>query len=381
MQKGLVNIMLDQHAGSSGKGLMSTYLAHRFSVENVSSANFPNAGHTTVLPDGSKFVAKAIPTAAFLRKGYGLNVECFITPGSGFFVDQLLKEWEACDKPVVYIHDRAIVVTDEHAARERSGPDSTGHIASTMQGSGTAYSDKVLRKKGVILARDVAEILNTKSGGKISVLPSMQFRDLTHGRLGLGQSWLHEGSQGYALSIDHGIEYPYTTSRNCNTQACMDYLAVPPNMVGDIYMNLRTYPIRVGNLTDENGKQLGYSGGWYEDQKEVSWEYVAETSGMPEEERTALAERERTTVTKRVRRVSTFSWIGLRDAVRVNGVTKLCVNFIQYFNWKDAGLQGSDVSVLSAESRSFIDRVESETNVPVILVGTGARHDQVIDLL
>ena len=37
-------------------------------MTHVSSSNFPNAGHSVVFEDGWKFVAKAIPTAAALKK-------------------------------------------------------------------------------------------------------------------------------------------------------------------------------------------------------------------------------------------------------------------------------------------------------------------------
>jgi len=103
---------------------------------------------------------------------------------------------------------------------------------------------------------------------------------------------------------------------------------------------------------------------------------------MPKEEAEKLAERERTTVTKRIRRVCTFSWIGLRDAVRVNGVTKISVNFVQYLNWKDNGIAGGKAALekLSKETRTFIDKVEEVAGIPVVLIGTGALHNEIIDL-
>ena len=162
----------------------------------------------------------------------------------------------------------------------------------------------------------------------------------------------------------------------------MDYMAIPPAMVGDVYLNLRTYPIRVGNVV-ENGEQKGYSGDFYPDSKEITWEEVASKSVMPDAEAKELAERERTTVTKRIRRVSTFSYIGLQDAVRVNGATKLALNFIQYINWNDNGLKGGKEAFekLSKESRAFIDKIEKVVGIPVVLIGTGANHNDIINLL
>ena len=163
----------------------------------------------------------------------------------------------------------------------------------------------------------------------------------------------------------------------------MDYMAIPPKLVGDVYLNLRTRPIRVGNYVNEDGVQQGYSGDFYSDSKEITWEQVAQEAGMPENEAVKLAERERTTVTKRIRRVATFSFIGLKDAVRTNGATKLVVNFIQYINWKDAGLNGGIEALrkLSKESRAFLDKVEEVAQVPIVLIGTGAMHHEMINLL
>jgi adenylosuccinate synthase len=405
MQEGKLNIILDCFWGSSGKGKTSAWLADHFSVEHVSSSNFPNAGHTAAFADGTKFIAKAIPTAAILRKIKGVGMKCWISPGSGFAWEQLMKEWVASGKPEINIHSRASIVTRDHKQRESEGSESTKHIASTMQGSATAMVDKILRKENCVLANttDLGKVLGSTYasdpaiydlfGGenpqtvqdlmqefleRVHVIDAWDFRKLTHRAIESGHAWLHEGSQGYALSIDHGSQYPNCTSRNCSVQAAMDHMAVPPKMVGDVYLNLRTYPIRVGNVVEE-GVQKGYSGDFYPDCQELTWEQVAANSGMPEAEAKSLAERERTTVTKRIRRVCTFSYEGLRDAVKVNGATKLVLNFMQYISWSD--YQVRDFEKLSAKSRHFIDSVEEAAGVPVVLIGTGALHDDMISRL
>jgi adenylosuccinate synthase len=393
MIEGKFNVILDQAWGSSGKGKTSAWLADRFNVTAVSSSNFPNAGHTARFADGTKFVAKAIPTAAILRKVKGLGVECFVSPGSGFDPVQLIKEWEECGHPKIRIHARANLVTAEHKRRESDGSESTKHVASTMQGTAAAMCDKILRRPGALLAESMwapaygldIDGLEGRLGDlvdNVRVHDALEFRTMTRNMIRAGQTWLHEGSQGYALSIDHGSHYPQCTSRNCTLQAQMDHMAIPPSLVGDVYLNLRTYPIRVGNVV-EDGVQKGYSGDFYSDCQELTWEEVARRSGMPPEEAAALAERERTTVTKRIRRVATFSMDGLRDAAAVNGATKLVVNFAQYLNWKDAGLKGGKAAFLklSAETRKFVDDVQEATGVPVVLIGTGADHEDMISLL
>lgn len=390
MIPGKFNVLLDQAWGSSGKGKTSAWLADHFGVTAVSSSNFPNAGHTARFSDGTKFVAKAIPTAAILKKAKGMGMKCFISPGSGYDPQQLVKEWEECGKPNLFIHERASIVTDEHKKREAGGSDSTKHVASTMQGTSAAIVDKVLRRENVILARNGSTLDAFLKKGyneeiandSVQIVEAMQFRNLTYSMIDNGKTWLHEGSQGYALSIDHGSHYPYCTSRNCTLQAAMDHMAIPPSMIGDVYLNLRSVPIRVGNVV-EDGKQLGFSGGFYPDCEELTWEEVAKRAGMPDDEARALPEKERTTVTKRIRRVCTFSFIGLRDAVRTNGATKIVLNFVQYLNWNDVGIKGGREAFLklSKESRAFITKIEDETGIPVVLIGTGADHEEMISLL
>jgi adenylosuccinate synthase len=409
LQTGKFNVIIDQAWGSSGKGKVSAWLADRFGATTVSSSNFPNAGHTARFADGTRFVAKAIPTAAILKRVKGMGMECFVSPGSGFDPKQLFKEWAECGFPKLLVHDRASVVDETHKARESSGPESTKHVASTMQGSAAAIVDKVLRKPDVRLASSLrgslTDILRhahasipgfTESHNalfgtgpdqgevleRLHIADALEFRNMTRNLINSGTTWLHEGSQGYALSVDHGSHYPNCTSRNCTLQAQMDHMAIPPSMVGDVYLNLRTYPIRVGNVV-EDGKQVGFSGDFYPDCEELTWEEVARRSGMPPDEAATLAERERTTVTKRVRRVATFSFDGLRDAALVNGATKLVLNFTQYLDWKDFGLRGgrSAFEKLSSKTRRFIDKVEEAAGVPVVLVGTGADHEDMISLL
>jgi adenylosuccinate synthase len=398
MINGKFNCIIDAFWGSSGKGKTSAWLADRFNTIYVSSSNFPNAGHTAAFSDGTKFIAKAIPTAAILKKVSGFGMQCFISPGSGFNLVQLTKEWKEAGMPSIFIHSRASIVTDEHKKREAAGSESTMHIASTMQGTAAALVDKILRKPDVCLAEaglqqfiSQASAIDVLGGDKpclpeflekVQVVQAHEFRNLTHAIINNGHTWLHEGSQGYALSIDHGSHYPYCTSRNCNVQSAMDQMAIPAPMLGDVYLNLRTYPIRVGNVI-QDGEQKGYSGDFYPDCREYTWEEVATKAGMPPDEAQKLAERERTTVTKRIRRVTNFSFVGLRDAVQTNGATKLVVNFIQYINWEDRGIKGGMEAFqkLSPKSRAFIDRIQEEAGVPVVLIGTGPLHDEMISLL
>lgn len=85
----------------------------------------------------------------------------------------------------------------------------------------------------------------------------------------------------------------------------------------EVIGTLRTFPIRVANRFDEQGTQIGYSGGCYPDQVELDWKDIG-------------IEAELTTVTKLPRRIFTFSQMQLAEAIRQCSVDTLFVNFVNY---------------------------------------------------
>lgn len=369
MQPGKLNIVTDSQFGSTGKGAITASLANKYKPDILSTTNMANAGHTAVWSDGSKFVAKALPSATMLTKWveeYYPTV--FIGASSAFDMKQLFKEIEETEIQHLLIHPRAGVITDKHKTLESDSKSGTKHLASTMQGCGAFLADKIMRRKDIKLARDYPELQNYIHDGHKS-LP-----EYLTGILRSGSCILHEGSQGFSLDINHGHSYPYCTSRGTTAIQNMADLGLPPSYLGDIYLVLRPYPIRVGNVV-ENGEVVGYSGNCYSDQHEISWDDVAKQSGMPEDHANKLRELERTTVTKRVRRVYTFSGQQLREAALVNGATKLALNFANYIDWSCYGMSVYDD--LPEKVINFIHKIEDEVGLPVAVVGTGPQVDHV----
>ena len=84
----------------------------------------------------------------------------------------------------------------------------------------------------------------------------------------------------------------------------------------------RTFPIRVAHRYDDDGNKIGDSGPHYFDQREVTWEDIG-------------VEPEYTTVTNLKRRVFTFSYQQIRDAVRMCGCDSLFLNFCNYLSPKE----------------------------------------------
>ena len=136
-----------------------------------------------------------------------------------------------------------------------------------------------------------------------------------------------EVPQGFSLGLNQQF-FPYSTSRECSVMAGLNDACINPYYLGKVSMSIRTFPIRVGNIHDEHGDVIGWSGPHYDDQNELTWEEVG-------------VEPEVTTVTKRVRRVFTFSMQQFEDAVKANRPDIIFLNFMNYLPEQE----GADLAV------------------------------------
>jgi adenylosuccinate synthase len=360
-----VNVLLDAQWGSSGKAKFALWLAERYGVTFASCSNGPNSGHTAVRK-GERYVFKCLPAASLsptVRTAY-------LTGASIFDVEQFKREtsWTRAD---VLVHERAAVLEERHREQERTSASLTA-IASTQQGTAAAAIEKMLRDPQVTAAAHWHKL------GRARVGIAAECRAALLGALDRGEVALHEVAQGYALSIDHGSHFPHCTSRNCTSARALDDLGVSPWLLGDVYLNVRPYPIRVGNLVNK-GEVIGYSGGFYPDCRETTWETVGQLAGMPDEEIRKLEQTELTTVTKRLRRVCTFSRMGFVDACRTNGATKIFLNFASYLDWSLHKQRGEvRIDDLPERVRDFVRLLEGSSGCPVAAIGTGPDHEDVL---
>ena len=76
---GRVNLLIDGQFGSTGKGLMASYIAERQSIDIAVSNASANAGHTAIMNTPRWLVPKC-----------GFKVVCHHLPISGVFNDQAL---------------------------------------------------------------------------------------------------------------------------------------------------------------------------------------------------------------------------------------------------------------------------------------------------
>lgn len=355
MSKGKVTVVLGGQVGSEGKGKFAGYIARKDRVA-MSVCNFhPNAGHTWVDDKGNATMVQQLPQAVV-----NPNTILLLSAGSAIDVPTLMRELDVNDAhDRVLIHPRAMVIEDRHREEEAI---TMGRISSTQKGCGSAGADKVRRSSDVTLARDHSSLMGMV--GNTTTVINNAILD--------GKHVMVEVPQGFDLDINHGLEYPYCTSRQTtSTQAIAD-AGIAPQMVDEVIAVIRPYPIRVGNMYDENGNMTGYSGN-YCDSEEITWEIVAERSGTPIEEI-----REMTTVTKKLRRVFEPNFERLREMVVVNGVTQIALNFANYIDYSMLGK--TEVEDITEKVWEFIFRVQEATQVPVTMIGTGARDCDIIDL-
>jgi adenylosuccinate synthase len=336
---GKFNVVYGGQAGSEGKGKIAVWCAIEHLKTNDNKLIFacnhmPNAGHTFV--DGTfKYVARQLPTPAILnheRFGYDRDFEVYIGPGSCIDLDQLEIEIEECQlEPGInlFIHPNAGVVTDRHKKIEGGCLD---NVSSTKKGGGACIASKVMRQpdsNGVhAIIRDMCPkyLKNAIADTTIKLINNMKY----------GATVLYEGAQGFDLDINHGLDYPFTTSRMSNVSQALAESGIPPYYMGSSIMVVRPYPIRVGNVYNEDGIMVGTSGGYGYDNEEITWEDVAEACGAPKD----ISITEKTTVTGKIRRVFTFSWERFKKSCMVNNPDQIFMTFADYI---DYNIHGSSV--------------------------------------
>lgn len=304
-----LHIIVDLQFGSCGKGLLAGYLAKKLRVDTAIMSWAPNAGHTFIDRHGTKFTNIALPNsiAAASLKRIMIGPGAIIDPQRLMDEISMYQAW--IDGVDIIIHENAAVVTADHRA------DEAGHmykIGSTMKGVGAAVIDKIRRDPDRhVIARDA--LTSTPLEGYVT--SREQYNWILDNLAGVV---LVEGAQGFSLSINQGF-YPYTTSRDCTVHQILNDCAIPTNW-GDIrriYGACRTYPIRVANRFDAAGNMIGTSGPCYMDQREIRWSDLD-------------MEPELTTVTKLPRRIFTFSEEQIKQAVRMNSVDEVFLNFVNY---------------------------------------------------
>lgn len=312
IQEGKASVLVDGQFGSTGKGLLAAFLASQphndvdYAVTNASA----NAGHWTKFanPNKDDFVCFHIPTFGVIQQ----DARIYLDAGAIIDPDVLNREVEelGIDRKRIYIHPHAAVISEDGKTTERAAECYATAIGSTQKGVGEALSDKIRRDPYAVATMD--RRLNDFNVEAVNLNEEM----LAGARVSV------EVPQGYSLGIDAGF-YPYCTSRNCTVAQGLSDAGIAPSALGRVAMSLRTFPIRVGHIYDEDGNKIGDSGPVYPDQHELKWDYFPGVTP------------EKTTVTGRVRRIFEWSRKQYRDALLENAPDIVFLNFMNYLNRLD----------------------------------------------
>ncbi|HXG52070.1 MAG TPA: adenylosuccinate synthase [candidate division Zixibacteria bacterium] len=319
--------------GDEGKGkIVDLFAEHADIVVRFQGGN--NAGHTLVV-DGKKTVLHLIPSGA-------LHARKLCVIGNGVVVDpevllaeiaELKRAGRLLDDAMLRVSDAAHLIMPYHKAidlaRERIR--GRGKIGTTGRGIGPAYEDKVARigirfvdlleedtfreklrrnieEKNIYLKAILKE--KTLDFDRIHDAYAV-YRDklrpyvtntsmLLEREIRAGKRVLFEGAQGTLLDVDHGT-YPYVTSSNTVTGGICTGAGVGPQHVQQVIGISKAYTTRVGGgpfpteLSGPEGEAL----------KREGVEYGA-TTGRP-------------------RRCGWFDAVGVRHAVRLNGMSALAL--------------------------------------------------------
>lgn len=326
------NAIIDLQYGSTGKGLIAGYLAERDNPDTIVTAWAANAGHTYIDDSGRKYVHTMLANGIVSRK----LERVLLGPGSVIDPVNLRRELDEAGNLMngidLIIHPSAAVITQRHRDEE-AGP--MTKIGSTKKGCGAAAIQRIRRDPD---DQNVAGCLNGPHPALDAYLLGkyvVSAREY-HEHLAKARVLQVEGAQGYSLSMYHGF-YPFTTSRDVTIHQLYADCAIPAAMAAKLTVvgTLRTFPIRVANRFDDSGKQVGFSGPCYEDQHEITFADIGQ-------------EVELTTVTKLPRRIFTFSMLQMREAIEMNGVDHLFLNFCNYLG--------------EPEQSAFIDSIIEELN-------------------
>jgi adenylosuccinate synthase len=334
--------------GSEGKGKVSAFIAKQENIDICVRCGGPNSGHSFVDENGKTIVLRQLPT------GF-VNPRTRLLIPAGALIDPLIlkQEIESLGLPPERVGiDRKCFIIEQKDREKEQALGLRERLSSTLCGVGAAQSRRVLRGADARLARDVSIEHPWMSQYLTDV------SDEVNNALDHENKVLIEGTQGFGLSLYHSDYYPKTTSRDTTASGFLSEVGVSPRLVTEIVVVFRTFPIRVA------GTQAGPL------KDEITWEQIQRESGYPH------PIEERTSVTHRVRRVGRFEWGLARRTVEINRPTRIAINGLDYFNFKNLGI--SEEEDLTTEVRNFLERFYSDVASEVHYLGVGPKLSHIV---
>ena len=427
MSTGRNVVVIGTQWGDEGKGKVVDLLTESASAV-VRFQGGHNAGHTLVI-NGEKTVLHLIPSG-ILRT----DVQCLIGNGVVLAPDALMKEireLEVRDVPVrerLRLSPACPLIFPYHVATDqaRELAKGRGKIGTTGRGIGPAYEDKAARR-GVRLGDlfywdqfaeklkeamayhnfmltqyyeaepvDFDETLDEAARLAEEVRPMVaDIVPILHQLHDDGRSILFEGAQGSLLDVDLGT-YPFVTSSNTTAGGTAIGSGFGPRYLDYILGITKAYSTRVGSgpfpteLFDATGDRLAERGAEF-----------GSTTG-------------------RARRCGWFDAAALRQAVKINSLSGLCLTKLdvldgletiricvgyegpegeagvarfgsEYYSnlkpiyedvpgWSESTAGAKSIDDLPTAARDYIARIEGAVGAPIAIISTGPDRSETIVL-
>ena len=416
-----VDVLLGLQWGDEGKGKVVDYLAPKYDVVARFQGG-PNAGHTLKF-DGIKHILHQIPSGIF-------HSDIINVIGNGVVIDPItfsteineLSPFKLNIHKSLVISNKAQLILPTHRLLDNSYERIKGSkkIGSTLRGIGPSYEDKVARRglrSGDILENDFIskyeelrdhhlEVLKNQGIkvdlsveeprflGAVELMKNFKIIATEHylnEAIKSGASILAEGAQGSLLDIDFG-SYPFVTSSNTIASGACIGLGISPKHIREVFGVFKAYCTRVGSgpfpteLQGEGAEEL----------RNLGCEYGATTG--------------------RSRRCGWLDIPALKFASMINGVTKLFmmkvdvlsklkefkvahgyyrngslikdfplypegpdfqVGYAKYDGWGNVNCE-MGFSGFPQGLTSYINRIESNMEVPISLVSLGPDRLQTV---
>ena len=408
--------------GDEGKGKVVDNLANDLDAA-VRYQGGHNAGHTLIV-NGKKIVFHLLPSAICHE-----NIKCYIGRGVVVSLEALFSEISEASEVLGNIEERLVIssacslIQPYHIQLDqlREKSNNLTKIGTTGRGIGTSYEDKVGRRsirvsdlydeeklKDKLTQSldfynsvfehsfgaskiDLNELfeLNLKQAEKLKPYVGnviKEIRDLQDE----GKKILYEGAQGALLDVSLGT-YPYVTSSNLIGGVSAG-TGISPSDIDYTIGITKAYTTRVGEgpfpteLFDDMGTYLAETGG-----------EVGATTGRP-------------------RRCGWLDGFLLKNMVKASGVDGLCLTkidvldglekikictnyesdqseaelietmdledakpvYLELDGWDEPTAGQSSFDALNDKAKSFIEKIEEISGVPVIMISTGPKREDTI---
>ncbi len=420
-------VVLGTQWGDEGKGKIVDLLTDQADAV-VRFQGGHNAGHTLVI-EGKKTVLHLIPSG-ILRA----NVLCLIGNGVVLSPEALLKEIAGLEASGVPVRERLRIssacplILPYHVALDQAREIKRGSaaIGTTGRGIGPAYEDKVARRSVrlgdlvcpnrfgdklrevmdfhsfvltnyyKVQAPDFQQVLDTALQQAELIKPLIaDVTGVLHQYREQGKRIMFEGAQGSLLDIDHGT-YPFVTSSNTTAGGTATGSGFGPLYLDYVLGITKAYTTRVGGgpfpteLFDDVGKHLAEKG----------HEFGATTG--------------------RARRCGWFDAMALKQAVRINSVSGLCLTKLDVLDgldvvkicvdytdrngnavpapvdaedyeglvpvyeempgWTESTVGAKSLDALPVAARNYIARLQEVVGAPIDIISTGPDRVETIVL-